>query len=183
MHSRPIDVLSIGRRLTEVHRNLLVLARRQDLFYYYQTHLAPQAIDFAENQELVGRLCHAAKVHVSWPVDRTNADRADEGAAITARWFEAAASAAVVMGEAPRSSEFARLFPYSGFVHELPDSTLPTTQAVLDAALADPRTAARLALAEHVRTTHTWAMRWQQILATSGALGPSCGLKATDASA
>ncbi len=162
--SRPIDVLSIGRRLPVVHHNVLELSRRRDLFYYYQTHLAPRAIDFMENQELLGRLCQSARVHISWPVDRTDARRGGEGSAITARWFEAAASAAVVMGSAPRSDEFARLFPYSGFVHELTDTTLSRTEEVLDAALRDPRAKARLTLADHVRTAHTWGARWQEIL-------------------
>ena len=46
----------MGRRLAPVHAQLLEISRRRDLFYEYQTHAAPQAIDFQENQELVGRI-------------------------------------------------------------------------------------------------------------------------------
>ncbi len=165
---RPIEVLSVGRRLPAVHHRLLELSRRRDLYYYYQTHEAPLAIDFAENQELVGHLCQWSRVHVSWSVDCTNPSRKAEAGAVTARWFESAASGAAVIGRAPRTSEFARLFPYSGFVHELDPTATERTEEILDKALADPRHVERKALAEHVRRTHTWSVRWRQIVDVCG---------------
>jgi Glycosyl transferases group 1 len=163
--AKPIDVLSVGRRLPMVHHALLELSRSRDLFYFYQTHVAPQAIDLSENQELLGRLCRSARVHVSWSVDRTNPERLSEKGAITARWFESAASGAVVIGSAPATQEFQRLFPYPGFVREL-DADPARTEEALDAALDDRCEDERLALAEHVRRTHTWAGRWHEILGT-----------------
>jgi hypothetical protein len=166
---RPIDVLSVGRRQPEVHRRLLELSRERDLFYYYQTHAAPQAIDLAENQELLGRLCQSSRVHVSWSVDRTNPARAGEGAAITARWFESAACGAAVIGSAPRTEEFLRLFPYEGFVRELDRGAPSATEAVLYAALADWNDDQLRVLADHVRRAHTWEVRWREILEACGA--------------
>lgn len=165
---RPIDVLSLGRRLATVHRQLLEISRQRDLFYHYQTHVAPQATSFQENQELIGRLCQLARVHVSWSVDRTNPLRAGEGAAVTARWFESAASGAVVIGAAPGTDEFARLFPLSDFVLELDPETPATAEQVLDAALSDRHTDERHGLAEHVRRVHTWSVRWRQIVELCG---------------
>ena len=165
---RPIDVLSVGRRLPAPHHRLLELSRQRDLFYHYQTHEAPRAIDFGENQELLGRLCQSSRVHVSWSVDCTNASRYAEAAAVTARWFEAAASGAAVIGRAPRTPEFARLFPYPGFVHDLDPSATERTEEVLDQALTDRRHRERTALAEHVRREHTWAVRWRQIVDACG---------------
>lgn len=166
--ARPIDVLSIGRRLPEVHGHLLELARARDLFYFFQTHSAPHAIDLRENQELLGRLCQSSRVHVSWSVDRTNPTRRTEGAAITARWFESAACGAAVIGTAPHGDEFRRLFPYPGFVHQLDTIAPEATEAILDGALADPHYEERRALAEHVRTVHTWGTRWRQIVEKCG---------------
>ncbi len=163
---RPIDVLSVGRRLPVVHERLLEIARRRDLFYYYQTHREPMAIDLRESQELTGRLCQSARAHVSWSVDRTNAARAGEGAAVTARWFESAASGAAVIGGAPRTEEFQRLFPFPGFVREIDPSAPGATEEALDAVFADPQREERRALAEHVRAVHTWDARWRQIVDT-----------------
>ena len=76
---RPIDVLSVGRRLPAPHRRLLELSRQRDLFYFYQTHEAPKAIDLGENQELLGRLCQSSRVHVSWSVDCTQPEQVRQG--------------------------------------------------------------------------------------------------------
>ena len=170
---RSIDILSVGRRHPEAHRYLIDISRRRDLFYYYTTHVGPgsgppQAIDLHENQELLGRLCQSARVHVAWRVDRTNVARVAEGAAITARWFESAASGAAVIGSAPRTDEFGSVFPYPGFVRELDPAAEDATEAVLDEALADPHTEERRELAEHVRRVHTWDVRWRQIVEACG---------------
>jgi hypothetical protein len=164
---RPIDVLSVGRRLESVHQELLDLARRRDLFYYYQTARAPKAIDLRENQELLSRLCGSSRIHVSWPVDITNPHRENEGSAITARWFESAASGATVVGGRPRTEEFDRLFPYSGFIRTIdPDSPGDAQRIVTETLAGREDWPARQALAEHVRTHHTWKARWKQIAET-----------------
>jgi hypothetical protein len=165
---RPIDVLSVGRRAQDIHMGLLEISRKRDLFYYYQTHAAPLAIDFRENQELLGRLSQSARVHVNWSVDRTSPDRVRESSAITARWFESAASGAAVIGSAPQGEEFARLFPYERFVRHVRGTNPAAIEAVLDAALADTNVEDRVALAEHVRQVHTWDVRWRQIAEICG---------------
>jgi hypothetical protein len=165
---RRIDILSLGRRLESVHAQLLDISSRHDLFYEYQTHAMPQAIDFTENQQLVGRRCQLASTHVSWSVDRTNLLRQGEGAAITARWFESAATGGVVMGAAPLGEEFRRLFPYPEFVVELDPQAPAQTESLLERALSQPPSPDRRELAEYVSTTHTWARRWQEILELVG---------------
>jgi hypothetical protein len=165
---RPIDVLSVGRRLPAVHEQLREVCQRRDQFYLYQTHAAPQAMDFRENQELLGQLCRSARVHVSWRVDRTNPARAAEGEAITARWFESAASGAAVIGAPPPGAEFERLFPYPEFVRQIAPDSAGHTERVLDEALAGGDDTDRWALAEHVRSTHTWGRRWREIVSVCG---------------
>jgi hypothetical protein len=166
---RPIDILSVGRRVSTVHAHLLDASRRRDLFYYYQTHYRPVAIDPCEAQELLGRLYQSARVQVHWAVEHTSADRVNEGAAVTARWFEAAASGGAVVGRAPATAEFADLFPYPGFVRDLsPDAMPREVDEVVDEALSDTRYAERRELAEHVRSVHTWDARWREIVAAAG---------------
>jgi hypothetical protein len=161
---RRVDILSLGRRLEPVHAQLLEISRRRDLFYEYQTHRMPQAIDFAENQELVGRECQLARTHVSWSVDRTNPLRQGEGTAVTARWFESAATGGVVVGAAPGGDEFRRLFPYPEFVIELDPATPARTETLVMRAISQSPAPERLQLAEHVVANHTWSRRWQEII-------------------
>jgi hypothetical protein len=162
---RPIDVLSVGRRVPRVHAELLEVSRRRDLFYLYQDIFRPRAIDLRESQSLIGSLCQRARVQVSWSAEHTHPEHESEFAAITLRWFEAAASGSVVVGKAPVTDEFARLFPYDGFVHDLsPAASASDIGNVLDGALQDRRADERRALARHVCTAHTWDARWRELV-------------------
>ena len=166
---RPLDVLSVGRRLPRVHEHILEIARRRDLFYYYQMHHRPLAINFRESRELLGRICQSAQVHVNWSVEHTSAARADEGEVVTARWFESAACGGVVVGRAPTTAEFGRLFPFDGFVYDLsPTASEPIVEDALNTALGDRLYDDRRALGEHVRAAHTWDVRWREIVEVAG---------------
>jgi hypothetical protein len=166
---RPIDVLSVGRRLPHVHTELLQLSRRRDWFYIYQDVYRPHAIDLRESQSLHGRLCQSARAQVSWSVEHTRPDLVAESGAVTLRWFEAAASGSVVVGKAPPTDEFARLFPDVGFVHDLsPTASTADVEVVLDDALRDGRADERRMLAEYVCTAHTWNARWRELVEIAG---------------
>lgn len=169
---RPIHVLSIGRRLESVHRTLLALSARHDLWYHFSEFRAPRAIDLEESQFLLGRLCQSARIQVCWPVEITHRVEPRsgysprDGSPITARWFEAAASGSVVIGARPTDPEFDALFPYRGFVREVdPDSPGEIEEVVLESLrnnYADAKE--RQALAKHVKSEHSWESRCRIIL-------------------
>lgn len=170
---RPVDVLSLGRRLPAVHEALRAIARGHDLWYHFSEARSPEAIDLEDSQLLVGRLCQSARIQVSWPLEVTHADdararysEAADGSPITVRWFEAAACGSVALGRRPRTTEFERLFPYDGFVREV-DPGRPETleQVVLDALRSSTDREERLRLADHVRLEHSWQARVAAILA------------------
>lgn len=163
--SRPLDVVSIGRRLPSVHKELVRLAREEDLFYFYQTARSPMAIDLLENQQLLGRLLQSSMVHVNWAMETTDPERAERGAPIVARFFESAACAGVVVGSKPRNPTFDGLFPYDGFVREIPVTAPEAAGEVIAAALADTAgRAERVALAQDTLARHTWKARWRQMV-------------------
>lgn len=162
--SRPLDVVSIGRRLSSVHKQLVRLARDEDLFYFYQTAHAPLAINLLENQQLLGRLLQSSKVHMNWAMESTHPERAEDGGPIVARFFESAACAGVVVGSKPRNAAFDRLFPYEGFVREIPATAPDATHEILSAALADTSgRSERLSLAHDTLSRHTWKARWRRM--------------------
>jgi hypothetical protein len=170
--ARPIDVLSVGRRLESVHRQLLRIAARHDLWYHFSESRAPRAIELEDSQFLLARLCRSARVQVGWPLEVTHTESKRsgyttlDGSPITARWFEAAASGSIVMGAKPTSPEFDRLFPSPTFVRELPRGSETVLEERLLGALADDEDLrSREALAEHVRTHHCWQARCAEILA------------------
>jgi hypothetical protein len=75
----------------------------------------------------------------------------------------------VVVGKAPPTDEFARLFPDVGFVHDLsPTASTADVEVVLDDALRDGRADERRMLAEYVCTAHTWNARWRELVEIAG---------------
>jgi hypothetical protein len=168
---RPLHLLSVGRRLEEIHRRLMEISSRHDLWYHFSESRAPAAIDLGDSQFLLGRLCQSARIQICWPVDLTDAEHpragfsVEDGSPVTARWFEAAAAGSVVLGARPRSPEFAELFPFPDFVREI-DSHSPAEleRDVLDALENQRDSNQRRALADHVRRVHTWQARCERIL-------------------
>jgi hypothetical protein len=160
---RPVDVVSIGRRIPEAHRLLRDVAARNDLFYYYSEVESPLAIDLEESQALLARISQSAKASVCWPVSKLTG-RNRTISPVTVRWFEAAACGSVVLGEAPSTGEFRALFPYDRFVRPL-DVMDPARfeRTVLESLDGDDRDERRK-LADHVRTAHSWEARLATIL-------------------
>jgi len=171
---RPIHVLSIGRRLESVHRQLVGISSRHGLWYQFSESRAPVAIDLEDSQFLLARLCRSARIQICWPLEVTHAESRRvgytpaDGSPITARWFEAAASGSIVMGSKPASLEFDRLFPDEAFVRELPRASERQLELAVLEALADhDELRPRSALARHVLTHHCWQVRCAEILATT----------------
>lgn len=162
--ARAIDVAALGRRLPAAHAELMRLAQKHDLFYYFTEVQAPVAIDLRDSQTLIGQLCRSACVQVCWPVERTNPERRGEASPITPRWFEAAACGSLVIGERPNTEAFDKFFPSPQFVREADPAKPDNFEAALLAALGDDDWPGRLQLAKHVREHHTWERRFAEIL-------------------
>jgi Glycosyl transferases group 1 len=163
--NRPIEILSVGRRLRPAHLLIRDIAKRHDLFYHYSESEAPDAIDLVESRELLARLCQSARSQICWPVEETNPNRRGEGSPVTSRWFEAAACGSVVLGRPPRARDFQDLFPYERFVVELDPRDPREFERRLLAALDDEVDwSARRDLAEFIRARHSWEARSERII-------------------
>jgi hypothetical protein len=162
---RPIDILSVGRRLAPAHSVIFEIAQKHDLFYHFSEAMAQQSVDLVESQQLLGRLCQSARSQVCWPVEMTRRDRKGEGSPITVRWFEAAACGSIVFGARPSAAEFADIFPYEDFVVQLDYRRPAEFERTLVSALGDEADwLARQQLAQYVRARHSWEARCDMIL-------------------
>lgn len=162
---RPIQVLSVGRRLPQAHSLLLQIAKRSDLFYHYSETMAAPAISLSESQDLLARLCQSAQSQVCWPVELTNAGRAQEGSPVTVRWFEAASCGSIVFGCQPAADDFSEIFPYDDFVLGLDPGRPEEFERKVSTALSDQaHSVERQKLAHFIRTRHSWEARRDAIL-------------------
>jgi hypothetical protein len=127
--TRPINVCNIGRRSPVTHQALLAEAERQQSFYYYDTVAA-------SGEDLKGRtfrvdspyehrrmLATLLKHSCYFIANRSYINRPEltaGGDEISARFYEGAAAGTVMIGDAPRTEEFARQFDWPDAVIHVP---------------------------------------------------------------
>lgn len=106
-----ISFSAYGRRLDNVHQSVKQYCLQTDKYYEYTTTtgLQPQ-LDPCENyRQYAWHLAHSFFTF-SWAVEVTNPKRVLTFSPITCRWFEAAASGTVILGQAPKEPEFEKIF-------------------------------------------------------------------------
>jgi hypothetical protein len=113
---RLIDFSAYGRRLRKVHESVKEFCAETGRYYDYTTttRLIPGTDPQEQYHHYAWRLRHSA-FNFCWPVETTNPDRVRTFSPITCRWFEAAASGAVVVGQPPKDTGFLEAFG-EGFV-------------------------------------------------------------------
>jgi hypothetical protein len=167
---------SYGRRIPAVHAAVRAFAERAGLHYDYTVAAGLQpGTDARENYGIYAWHLRQSWFTFGWPVERTNPGRAKTFSPITCRWFEAAASGAVIVGDSPKDPAFASAFG--------PDFVVPFDPDAYPDAMADRLSelwanrsvlrARALAAARDRSAEWTWEARIREILALLG----DCGLR------
>lgn len=128
--ARPIGVCNIGRRSQVTHQALLEIAEAQPGFYYHYDTVASSGSDMRDRTFRVDSphehrrmLATTLKHSHCYIANRSYVNRPEFTAGhdeISARFYEGAAAGTVMIGEAPRSDEFARQFDWPDAVIHLP---------------------------------------------------------------
>ena len=168
---RCIDVYSMGRRSETAHECLLKKAARRELFYIYDTipGLLVQPQDHRQHRDLVANCAKRSRFFVAYPAKIDVADETRGQSEVGARFFEGAATGAVLLGQAPTIPAFAKAFNWPDAVVEI-GSTERGLNAVLESFKTDPKrfqTASRRNVVEALRR-FDWAYRWKEMLRIAG---------------
>jgi hypothetical protein len=168
---RTIDVYSMGRRVESAHDALLARARRRELFYIYDTipglNITPR--DYVQHRELVANFGKRARFFIAYPAKVDTAEETRGASEVGARFFEGAATGAVLLGQAPTVGAFKRDFHWPDAIVDL-----GATAESVDAFLATvPRHAERYAAAGKRNAVEAlqhfdWAYRWKELLRIAG---------------
>lgn len=117
---RTVDVYSIGRRSAITHRALLKMAAEDGLFYLHDSTSADQVLDATEHRILFSNLIKRSRYFIVNPglIDRP--DIRGTQIEIGNRYFEAAASGSILLGERPHNGEFEKFFDWPDALIDLP---------------------------------------------------------------
>jgi hypothetical protein len=172
---RTIDVYSMGRRSEVVHNSLLKKAANRELFYIYDTipGLLVQPKDHRQHRDLLANCAKRSRFFVAYPAKVDVAEETRGQSEVGARFYEGAATGALLLGQAPTIPSFAKEFHW-------PDAVVDAgkTEGDLDDVLAtfrnDPARFERASRNNAINAMRhfDWAYRWKQMLGIVG-LEPS----------
>lgn len=174
--ARVVDVYSIGRRSNVTHQKLLDMAREGGLFYLYDTIGGSQAINPGEHRALFANVAKRSRYFLVNPGKIDEPNETGRQIEFGYRYFDGAASGAIMLGEIPDNEVFPKLFDWPDAVIRLPydSSDIDTLIKDLDNDPARQDRIRRTGVAQALMR-HDWAYRWEAILNAVG-LEPMQGM-------
>ncbi len=183
---RPIDVCNIGRRSPVTHQALLEHFERRQGFYYFDTVAASGSnrkertfrVDNPhEHRGMLATMlkrCRYYVAHRSY-VNKPEFTRGREE--LSARFYEGAAAGTVMIGEAPRTEDFARQFDWPDSVIHVPFDA-PDIGRILSELDGNPERllAARRRNVRGAALGHDWLHRIRSVFDALG-LAPTAGMR------
>lgn len=165
---RSIDVLSMGRRIPELHTKLSALAAQDGHFFYLHDVLRAGAVtDWAEHRGQSAAMIKRSKYFIAYDftVDATGIFKGVRKNALATRYFEGTAGGAIVLGSRQQCPEFDTHFDWPDAVIELPPETPDLGEFFADLNTQVVRLErARANNVSQALRRHDWAHRWRQLL-------------------
>jgi len=145
------------------------MARESGLFYVHDSIAGSQAITSKEHRALFANVAKRSRYFIVNPGKIDEPHIRGNQMETSNRYFEGAASGALMVGERPDNDEFRRLFDWPDAVTQLPydSSDIDMLMADLD---SEPERRERIRRANVLQalTRHDWVYRWEKILSTVG---------------
>jgi spore maturation protein CgeB len=174
---RVVDVYSMGRRSNVTHQKLLSMARESGLFYLHDTISGSQAINSKEHRAHVANVAKRSRYFLVNPGKFDEPRETGRQVEFGYRYFEGAASGAVMVGERPNNEVFPKLFDWPDAVIEVPHDSSDIDLVIRDLD-RDPERQDRIGRTGVAQALmrHDWAYRWEAILDAAG-LEPMPGMR------
>lgn len=166
---RLIDVLSIGRRSEKTHDVLLGMAKQEEIFYHFDTMRDLHVHDLEQHRLLMKNLVKRSRYFIVNPGKIDTPHETAGQIEFGYRYFEGAASGAIMIGDYPDSREFREYFPWKDAVIHLPFGS-DRIGEVMEELNAQPEKQEKIRRDNVVQSllNHDWVYRWERILETAG---------------
>jgi hypothetical protein len=166
---RVVDVYSIGRRSEITHQRLLDMALDGNLFYLHDSIGGSQAINSKEHRTLFANMAKRSRYFIVNPGKIDEPETTGNQIETGNRYFEGAASGAIMVGERPNNKVFEDLFDWPEAVTRLPYGS-PDIDVIIKDLDADPKRQDRIRRTGVVQALmrHDWVYRWEAVLKAAG---------------
>ena len=166
---RVIDVYSIGRRSQITHQKLLAWARENRRFYLYDTIRGNQTSNSKEHRALFANAIRRSRYFIVNPGKIDEPGQRGRQIEIGNRYFEGAASGAIMVGEQPANEAFKSLFDWPDAVTQVSYDSRDIDMVIKDLD-GDPERLERIRRTGVVQALmrHDWVYRWEAVLKSVG---------------
>ena len=168
---RVVDVYGIGRRWEGTHQALLQAAERKETFYVYDTFAAADVETYSHRQhrDLFANMAKRSRFFMVAPAKMNNPEHTGDQVEIGSRYYEGAAAGTAMIGQAPNSEVFSKMFPWPDVVaHIQPDGS--DVMDVMGRISSDPARLATISQRNSAEALlrHDWIYRWKAIFQATG---------------
>jgi hypothetical protein len=166
---RSIDVYSIGRRSEETHQALLRMLKQKEIFYVYDTMAGEEVVDPAQHRLLFANMAKRSRYFIVNPGKINSPKETNGQSEFGPRYFEGAASGAIMMGECPKNEEFKKIFNWPGAVIHLAYNSNKVDKIIneLDSQPNRQEQIRRNNVIESL-LRHDWVYRWEVVIKVVG---------------
>ena len=163
---RVIDVYSMERRLEVLHRTLLDLAAKKNMFYVYDTFVASDTKiqDHRRHREMFANMAKRSKYFIVAPGKIDSPEETKNQIEVGYRYYEASAAGAVMIGQIPYCETFNTMFNWQDVVMEIQEDESDVADVIASLAAQPQRLLdiSRRNVTEAL-LRHDWAYRWKKI--------------------
>jgi hypothetical protein len=176
---RVVDVYSFGRRWPGIHDALRGLAAEQKLFYVHDTFAGSdmEPLDHRQHRSMIANVAKRSRYCVVTPAKMDSPADTSGQVEVGYRYFEAAASGSVMIGQTPDCVAFRELFGSRNVVVEIkPDGS--DVGHVIAAYDAQPERMHEMSAqnASDALLRHDWIHRWKHMFDIAGIV-PADGMR------
>jgi hypothetical protein len=166
---RVIDVYSIGRRSHITHQKLLKMTRESNFFYLHDSIGGSETINSKEHRTLVANVAKRSRYFLVNPGKFDEPKQTGHQVEFGNRYFEGAASGAIMIGERPNNEVFPKLFDWPDAVVQMPYDSNDIDLIIRDLD-RDPERQDRIRRTGVAQALmrHDWVYRWEAILKAVG---------------
>lgn len=166
---RVIDVYSIGRRSPVTHEKIIRMMSESGIFYVYDTIRGEQVLDWRHHRLLFANMAKRSRYFIVNPGKIDCPEQTDGQSEIGTRYFEGAASGAIMIGEIPTNEEYKKLFSWPDAVVHLPFGSDHVDKIIKDLdKQPDKHEKMRKNNVVQSLLRNDWAYRWESVLKTAG---------------
>ncbi|HWT23019.1 MAG TPA: glycosyltransferase, partial [Solirubrobacteraceae bacterium] len=162
--ARTVDLYQFGRRSPVTHAAALEMARQEGAFYLYDTIFNVPLPDYRAHRRLIAEQMKRSRYFFAYKAS-VDLGRGAADDVLSARYFEATAGGAVLLGSAPATPEWDACFDWEDAVIEIPYEAHDLREIVADLD-AQPERLERARMRNMVGALrrHDWVYRWAQVL-------------------